>query len=493
MREIIKILRADANMQFLSPYVEDEKLLEKGQEVGLFHDRFIIQCDKKEGQESVQAAYKQVIENLAEKISVEEKESVGEYLKQYISFHTTELDIDSTENPITEVNNILDALELLQSYTPNIENIAGRSKLGFNLNDYFDSIKGKERWNKDIFIEDGFGSKKRFPSLLEVALNDGALKNEKISKVIDEYISDENAEEKIISEVEANKLIAKYEKYVAIIQVDGDKMGNLISSLDNNEAIKLFSKALVEYSQKVATEINQLGGGTIYAGGDDLLLFAPVKRIFSIIDKINEVFNDSFKKTMKEYLGSETEVTLSFGVSISYYKYPLKEALENARHSLEEAKKYKNKNTEKEKAGVVISVIKHSNKVFKICTSHMSKVYFNIKNLLEINKDQEDDKQVKMLNAIQHKLLQDEFILKHIVSVPERLEAYFENNFDENIHIQAEQYIKQIQDLINMEYQEYYNEEKLKESNETYLKERLCIQRSFADLQFIKFMKGEDD
>jgi len=67
-------------------------------------------------------------------------------------------------------------------------------------------------------------------------------------------------------------------KYIAIVQSDGDNVGKLIKEIykSNPAKIKEFSKALSDFALEAAEEIQKYGGETVYAGGDDLLFFAPV-------------------------------------------------------------------------------------------------------------------------------------------------------------------------------------------------------------------------
>ena len=61
-----------------------------------------------------------------------------------------------------------------------------------------------------------------------------------------------------------------------------------------------FWKNLFDFSIKSDEVINEFGGVTIFAGGDDLLFFAPIvnkdKNIFDLINTLSNVFENIFKK-----------------------------------------------------------------------------------------------------------------------------------------------------------------------------------------------------
>lgn len=141
-------------------------------------------------------------------------------------------------------------------------------------------------------------------------------------------------------------------KYYAVIQADGDHLGNVSKALktemkDIFEIELKVSKICKDYTKDCAEIIRKYGGTTIYAGGDDLLFLAPIQNregitIFEQCKKISEIYNKKFEK-INEKLPQEEKTTLSMGVSIYYWKFPLYEALENARNQLfKYAKKTRN-------------------------------------------------------------------------------------------------------------------------------------------------------
>lgn len=159
---------------------------------------------------------------------------------------------------------------------------------------------------------------------------------------------------------ETGKSISKiksYHKYICIVQADGDNMGKTFSheGLAEGKTAEI-SKELVTFGKEASKKIYEYGGLPIYAGGDDLLFLAPVvgktrvvdgeiSRPQNIIDLLKDIdicFNpvkemvETEKLTIKDKDNNPIIVSpsMSYGVSITYYKFPLYEALKSAQHLL---------------------------------------------------------------------------------------------------------------------------------------------------------------
>ena len=149
----------------------------------------------------------------------------------------------------------------------------------------------------------------------------------------------------------------KWPHYYAIVSADGDQLGKtvktaaFVSDGQDNRVIS-FNKACKENATQAAKIIQSYGGMTIYAGGDDLLFIAPVvgmdgTNILSLCDKLNS----NFGNYMDKY--GFNNMSMSFGTSIQYYKFPLYEAFEKTSKLQSQAKKYGRNAT-------ALSLIKHS-------------------------------------------------------------------------------------------------------------------------------------
>ncbi|MEM7571691.1 MAG: type III-B CRISPR-associated protein Cas10/Cmr2 [Bacteroidota bacterium] len=119
-----------------------------------------------------------------------------------------------------------------------------------------------------------------------------------------------------------------YHKYYCLVDVDGDAFGLAIRSLGDDEAaIEQFSQKLANFALSAAATINKYGGKPIFIGGDDMLFLAPVvyhstakgvpTTIFDLIEALDALF------TAENFPAAPT---LSYGLSITHYKYPLFEA-----------------------------------------------------------------------------------------------------------------------------------------------------------------------
>lgn len=160
-------------------------------------------------------------------------------------------------------------------------------------------------------------------------------------------------------------------RYFCIVQADGDNIGAAVKQLGEND-YSVFSKAFSDFGIKAAKTINTYGGKPIYIGGDDLLFLAPltfthddgkVRSILHLIEKLDDEFpsvtlNTYASKAEKE---KRKEVSLSYGLNIVYYKFPLFEAIDDSFNQLlSQAKKYPKAKKEKEKNAVAFRLTKHS-------------------------------------------------------------------------------------------------------------------------------------
>lgn len=233
-------------------------------------------------------------------------------------------------------------------------------------------------------------------------------------------------------QLNSNKDIKKksHHKYFCVVQADGDNVGKTVShpSLNDGEVLEI-SKELVQFGLDATKLIDAFGGLPIYAGGDDLLFIAPVvgknnKQIFQLLDNIeNQAFKgvqDKVEKLgLKDKEGNLIKASLSFGVSITYYKYPLYEALETARNLLfGKAKGIKEKNA------VAWSLRKHSGGTFEAAFSLKDEeLKTQFENLIAATTDKDT------VSAIAHKLRQEEALVDIVLesNSVDRLDALFEN------------------------------------------------------------------
>lgn len=528
--------------RFIVPYIGqgyDDEVFKDKHSAGLFHDRFIFQSKQNEF-EKVNKIIEDVKREFSDKVyeeiynyyeskkdlnnkKVDEEEyrfikkireafkrrdiesNIKKYIKEYFQIYSVECEINenSNENIIFEVSKYLDAVELNEKFINSEED------------NYLSYFLKNEIIKRSFLSEDAFSSAdkfKNYPSLANIAMRDLGITEE------------DNSQEDELRSLYKDKR-RKVHNYAAIIQVDGDNVGKIVSNLKQNgnkesESFKGFSKELYEHAKNSVGIIKNYGGLTLYAGGDDLLFIAPVinrlsendcKNIFDLMDNLSNEFENRFK----EYAKDNVKPTLSFGVSIIHYKYPLYEALKDTSSLLfNDSKSYKyflknekvNNKTLLEKNAISFKVIKHSGQYYGLTLNKKSDSYEKFRSILkkEINiLNIENGKEEGLLNnlrSISNRILQEEIILNCIGNNQHKLENYFKNNFNEDYHDKEEvkECIKDISDLIYCIYSEYElrigNEEidnQYKEINKKF-KEKKVINEVYSYLKFIRFL-GEKE
>lgn len=434
MKQIISQFK---EREFVVPYIKDETIFNAGNEVGLFHDRFIFEA--KEGdKETLNEVVDEVLQNLSVDMKID-----YDFLKSYLQISIVEKELNEGANPIIELTPYLDTAELFLTVSQYKENPLAKV------------LKG----NNSFLTKDAFGEKKRFPSLPLIALHDLLKDNPKIESLLN-YDDEESIYDNSDYEFK------NYHKYYAIVHADGDSMGKVVESLNSKGDFQDFSKKLFNYCKGSDKLIKDFGGETIFAGGDDLLFFAPVvsgkKTVFELCDEISNDFN-------KAFVG--TEATLSFGVAIQYHKYPLYEALEKSRGLLFGKAKSGKKNN------IAFSVTKHSGQTFDTVIHKGDKELYENFKLFSSNIDGGEGID-NFLHSLHHKIESNKVVLAEISSSKERLKNFFDNYFNKEVH--DEHYREFFEQLIEFMLEAYKNENK----------ER-ALDVIYSTLRFIKFVQGD--
>jgi len=430
--------------EFIVPYIKDRSIFDSGREIGLFHDRFIFESQEGDKQK-LEKRVDEVLYNLSRDTHIE-----YDFLKRYFQIDIVQKELDESDNPILKLTPYLDTAELFMDVVQYKEN----------------RLTTMLRGDNSFLTREAFGEKKSFPSLPEIAMSDISEVNVKALLRDDELEVYENSE--------LNSYLKPYHKYYAIVHADGDNMGKVVQSLSGREAFQIFSKKLFDYGQASHQRIKDFGGETIFAGGDDLLFFAPVvsgdKTIFELCDEISRGFDDEF---------GETDAILSFGISIQYYKYPLYEALENSRNLLDiDAKEKKKKIEDRKKNNIAFRVTKHSGQTFKAIIHKEGEMYENFK-LFSSNIQGGDDID-NFLHSIHHKIENNKPLLKEIASSKEQLQNFFDNYFNEEVHKQYRAFFEQ---LVAFIYESY----RVAKDSEN------PLDKVYATLRFIKFVQGDKE
>ncbi|MCL3780857.1 type III-B CRISPR-associated protein Cas10/Cmr2 [Prolixibacteraceae bacterium JC049] len=440
------------------PYPNKEELsdslgLEQSDKTGLFPDRIMLQSE--EGlYTKLEGAVTQAIATSSDEFKVQQN-----YLKDYLSIRM--LEINSSEltsnNAVFELNSLLAAMELQGQYIPT------------------DKLKFVEMLEKILFTKlykSKFGSE-GYPSIIEIAterITFTDTEKELFIELKKNTNDDEDAIWEKLLEIERHekarvkaqddsftvndcsvyKKLKLSNKYIAIVQADGDNVGKLIKAIYESatpEAIVEFSKSLSKFALKAADVIETWGGKTIYAGGDDLLFFAPLenhqnKYITDLINEIDAVFAEQIlnNEKLSSYL-SNPEPSMSYGVSISYYKYPMHEAVNNAQYLLfSMAKQTETKNA------IAFRLLKHSGQDYTTILHKNEKLYKEHLHDLLCLSDGLD------FNSLLYNLNRDSFILKNLLAANNRditrLNSYFTNFYKKEIHVGSEAFIEKLKTIL---------------------------------------------
>jgi len=397
MRTLIDKVMAD-DIELILPYVDEDKtILTKYREEGVFHDRFIAKSSKPKEElkelieDDIANTIKKMIEDFKlsdtnKNISMEDLEkALDGYLQYHYIIATEDELLRGTKKPniVFAIDTILDSMELENSF--DFENSTKvceidqkdykKKKVG--LVNPLAKLQYEAREMKDI-PKDKIVFKP-IPKIAIANIWEKVSKDNKNKELLNKLAADvyiEKEDEEDIYDEFYNFLAKEYRddfkphhKYYAVIYADGDKMGRTIRSIyegdDKDTKIEIFSKNLYEYISHDTTNggktslhkvFDDFGGMLVFAGGDDMLAFAPIfgkddKTIFDLLEALSERFTGIIGK----------QVSLSFGLNINYYKSPMIEAINTAYNLLMKAKK---NNTDALSGSVALSLTKHSGQSF---------------------------------------------------------------------------------------------------------------------------------
>ena len=377
MKCIVDLINETEGIDIFSPVVIADSN-KKG--VGLYPDR--VYC---KGEWNFSS--KEILNKFAKSLGREGDES----FKDYFNIMCATVDIAPDENgnfetkAIRELNDLLDGMELntraMSGKSPDaiwnfITNEDKRRKLYEDafINEFGNvSFTLTDDGKKEKVIEaEGYGTLAEYASVQLSTIDSSKWTEARIlAKLVDElkekdhtFFSD-TQEDMFFLKLKNSfpeDTIKSYHKYICVVQADGDNMGKTFSHKDLKDTeTSEISKKLVDFGKKASGVIYEYGGLPIYAGGDDLLFLAPVvgktkkcikisddkeveinKCIFDLLKDIDVCFKpvkvcvEDKKLKTKDSNDKEIEISpsMSYGVSITYYKFPLYEALASARHLL---------------------------------------------------------------------------------------------------------------------------------------------------------------
>jgi CRISPR-associated protein Cmr2 len=470
--------------------------------VGLFPDRLIMVSNADDDFNKVVAAKNKVIEHLSKEIAPAIRKGVNDvmsYFQDYFKIYAIEVELPQNDETINTINKYLNSLELTDNFPVQDNNY---------LADFLNTTPGV------FLIKDAFGKKKkRFESLIEIAtvelsrVSDSQGNTETaatyqsiVAKHLQQNGNVETQPDQVIGEDDEESIVKDlkkafpnefraYHKYVAVLNIDGDRFGNHIESLaGEDEKIKQFSENLLKFGLEANKLILDYSGSPVYIGGDDLLLFAPVvslvtstngtqhkQTVFSLIKKLDELFYTFFPIAA----GSPS---LSCGLSISYYKYPLNEAIQRAEQLM-----YAAKASNDNKNAVSFEFLKSGGSFLHGTLQKGNNAFFtSILDFIEAISEQDE----QLFTSLIQGFSQNKVMMNYLCGTKNKaqneqngatLKNWFNNNFNEDIHNKNRAFIlDKLIPFIRSIYIELNDEEK-------------AFNLTTSLLKIIKFLRSKDD
>lgn len=517
MEKIIDELSKNKDIFFISPYVGTSPV--PPDTIGKYHDRFIIGSTLDSNtlfrviDEATKSALTYFVELIDKTVSTAggryingaDNKTLREILSWYIQRNFFVLDKSAiNESKVVKViNSYLDSMEENRTFETGINEKTcfvckilpaiieadiwikepGDTKSRLEDRDLCPLcfLKYHSLTNNEVLNKIGKNNQFKYPSVLDISATD--LLIDEIKTKLESKFKDEDYEfddiVKVYKEVkgnteEVNSFVKNhYFEYFVIIQADGDNLGKVLDKFKNPYAVpQNFSEPLFRFADQAAKIIKQFKGWPVYIGGDDILAFTPVAfkdkhgKTKTIID-LAEVLSKTYKNVLGE---NNPETTLSMGINISYYKFPLSRALKNAIEELNKAK-------DSGKNSLALLFTKHSGhqEEFKFRFNSTDIVYFS--SLLS----RALAKEINFPHTLHHNLYRFKEL---IATVPDkcRLKAFFDNNFNEPMHSSLySEGLEAVRDYFSSVMFECYPEERLK-----------CVEDILSKLAFVKFLRGED-
>ncbi|MEG6617609.1 type III-B CRISPR-associated protein Cas10/Cmr2 [Peptococcaceae bacterium 1198_IL3148] len=125
--------------------------------------------------------------------------------------------------------------------------------------------------------------------------------------------------------------------FYAVLLMDGDKLGVLLSELDSASV----SRALGRFSAQVENLVKKHNGVTVYAGGDDVLALLPMEDALEAAIELRGAYRDAFKQQFSDNNIKDDKATISAAIVYAQNHVPLKTILTQAHKLLDDVAKDK--------------------------------------------------------------------------------------------------------------------------------------------------------
>ncbi len=128
------------------------------------------------------------------------------------------------------------------------------------------------------------------------------------------------------------KDLPKPTPYMAILAADGDRMGELLDSMDSILKHQDISAKLATFATQVPQTIRKFYGHCVYAGGDDVLALLPLDTALACAHQLATEFNE-IMMSIDGIDQNDDLPTLSVGLGVSHFLTPMGKQLELARRA----------------------------------------------------------------------------------------------------------------------------------------------------------------
>ena len=513
-----QIVAADESAEFLLPYRSGK--VDDSLRAGLYPDRCVVKGDFSKllanaRTEILDELATKAAKNLSDRNQTQHqfteyyehtslKEQIHHYLQDYLRIAFICTEVATCRRPVDELTTLLNSAEL----STKLLTAADSNFLSHLLEDVFYNFLVKEKYHGDF---------KYFPSTAEIASygfygQPAYLEAQKILRDAEGLKNsgpkEEDAQIRFYKQLknDPRKLYRNHHKYMAIVQADGDSFGQIIRAIEHVdnpvEAGQRFSIQLNVFLSEAVRAIQDWNAVPVYGSGDDLMFFAPVAKspagegdtvpvIFDLITQIDELFADYvlkdplLSKVVAHLRSAQQPVpSMSYGISITYYKYPLSESLQKAHFNLDQkAKKLPCKNA------VFFRVATHSGQYFETGFRKNQIVFQHFKDLIRTMPNE------SILRSVSYKLESLAPLLHAIGTEKDDVDGglfnLFKNHFDEDVHLRPDgsltPYLQKVLKLL----QEIYRLNPLAENSTQQNNDN--IQQLYATLRFAAFIHNKED
>ena len=382
--------------------------------VGMFHDHIIFR-ESGDIYTKLPRIRKCVIGDAAEKFGIDES-----FLDEYVMIAWARVNVSPDTNAILAFSKVLDCLELPKAFVP--ESV-GNELLG--------ALENR-------FVRDTDGEKLGIDPAAWQLVKQIRAWDEKEQKELDKFVICDIPGIAKSSHAPERKINA----YYGILRADGDNMSKILKTLKSDEDLQEFSAICFRYCNEAAKLVGEYGGVTIFAGGDDLFALVPcegmvtvpgkdsetsVKKhgtVFGLMEAIRKTFEIEFDVYIKDK-NVDPKPSLSFGLFLSYEKYPLYEAVERSGCLLFDIAKH----TEAKNCSAV-ELQKHSGQCDRLLIPNASLVDFaeRLQNVVEAKREDADS----CLLSAGHKIA----LFRELIdqAEDEQIPDLFLNLFDADFH-----------------------------------------------------------